>query len=103
MANYKLAELLLRRKELNEQVERLKAIRVEHLYETVVDRKKVTESLDEVVARVAKVTYNEIEAAYNHYAKQLRQVDAAIQQANWTTEVAVDFDPMKDYEAPKEK
>ena len=39
---------------------------------------------------------------YDHYAKQLRLVDAAVQQCNWTTEVDSVEDCFKDYaDVPK--
>ncbi len=96
----KLAEALLRRKELNEKVDQLKGIKVEGLFEVKVKRMNVTESVDDVTAKVPKITLNEVTAGYDYYAKQLRLIDAAIQQANWTTEIDVK-DTMKDYE-PKD-
>ena len=95
----KLAEALLRRKELNEKVESLKKINVENLFEVRVQRKNVTESVDDVVARVPKITLPEVTAGYDYYAKQLRLIDAVIQQANWTTEIEVDSNAMQDYKA----
>lgn len=68
MATVKLAEALLRRKELQGKVDRA-----------------------------------EVNREYNHYAKQLRLVDAAIQRANWTTDVEVDDTVMRDFEVPDEK
>lgn len=93
----KLAEALLRRKELNEKVESLKKINVENLFEIRVQRKNVTESVDDVVAKVPKITLPEVTAGYDYYAKQLRLIDAVIQQANWTTEIEVDNNAMQDY------
>ena len=93
----KLAEALLRRKELNEKVEQLKKINVQGLFEAKVQRKNVTENIDDIIAAVPKITLNQVAAGYDWYAKQLRLVDGAIQQANWVTEIEVGNDVMSDY------
>lgn len=100
----KLAEALLRRKELNEKVDQLKKINVENLFETRAARKKVTEDVDDIVAKVPKIGLPQVAAGYDWYAKQLRLIDAVIQQANWATEVEVNDSTMADYvEAEKTK
>lgn len=86
----KLAEALLRRKELQQKVDSLRNITMRDLFEPKVKRVKVTDSIDEVTAEVPKLQLNQVTAEYDYYAKQLRLVDAAIQQANWTTEVEVE-------------
>lgn len=43
----KLAEALLRRKELQQKVDRLQEIKKEGLFEFVAERKNITESLDD--------------------------------------------------------
>jgi hypothetical protein len=96
----KLAEALLRRKELNEKVDQLKKINVEGLFEVKATRRNVTENVDDVVVKVPKITLAQVAAGFDWYAKQLRLVDAAIQQANWTTEIEVGNDVMKDYVEP---
>lgn len=93
----KLAEALLRRKELQEKVDQLKPIRLENLFEAKVTRQSVSDSIDEARSVIPKITFNQISAGYDYYAKQLRLIDAAIQQANWTTEIEVS-DTMKDHE-----
>ncbi len=90
MKRLKLAEALLRRKELNDKVERLKPIKGDQILAMVVHRISVTDQLDEVRAQVPRVSMEQITAAYDHYSRALRLIDAAIQQANWTTEVEVD-------------
>ena len=100
----KLAEALLRRKELNEKVDQLKQINKEGLFQVKAKRVKVTDDIDDVVASVPRITLAQVVAGYDWYAKQLRLVDAAIQQANWVTEIEVGQDVMKDYteeEIPK--
>lgn len=93
----KLAEALLRRKELNDKVAQLKSIDVRNLYEIKASRKKVTDDIDDIVAQVPKLKLSQVTAGYDYYAKQLRLIDAAIQQANWTTEIDVQDNALTDY------
>ena len=93
----KLAEALLRRKELNEKVDQLKQINKEGLFQVKAKRVKVTDDIDDVVASVPRIILAQVSAGYDWYAKQLRLVDAAIQQANWVTDIEVGNDVMKDY------
>lgn len=96
----KLAEALLRRKELEAKVKQLSVIKVDQIFQLVVQRKNVTDSVDDITAKVPKLTASQVTAEYDFYARQLRLVDAAIQQANWTTDLAIaDGDVMKDYVA----
>jgi hypothetical protein len=94
----KLAEALLRRKELQEKIDRIQPLRHMDIYEVKAKRIKVTDSVDDVTADVPKLQLNQVTAEIDHYSKQLRLIDAAIQQANWTTEIQVDG-VMNDYEA----
>ena len=104
----KLAEASLRRKELQQQVDRLWWMRLsnrneinkEGLFEIRAQRKQVTDSVDDIVAKVPKVAMQQVTHCYNWHAKQLRLVDAAIQQANWTTEIDLDSEVMADYIDP---
>lgn len=98
----KLAECLLRRKELQDKLSRMDQIRQRDLYEVRVKRIKVTDAIDEVTANVPKLTYAQFDAEYSHYARQLRLVDAAIQQVNWTAEVPNIDRCFEDYTAPAE-
>jgi len=95
----KLAEALLRRKELQDKLNVLKQIDQKGLFELRVKRVNVTENIDEVTANVPKITAAQVTKAYDWHAKQLRLVDAAIQQANWSTVVEVG-QSMADYEEP---
>lgn len=92
----KLAEALLRRKELRDKLDRIGSIKGQDIFDIKVTRKAAHEGVDDVVATVPKLTLAEVTAEYDHYAKQLRLVDAAIQQANWTTNISVDY-VMNDY------
>jgi 3-methyladenine DNA glycosylase AlkC len=93
----KLAEALLRRKELQGKVDILKQIKDKDLFEVKAQRKQVTENIDDIVAAVPKLTASQVTAEFDFYARQLRLVDAAIQQANWTVEVEVGDTVMGDY------
>lgn len=93
----KLAELLLRRKELNEKVAVLKNLKSANIFELKTERRKAHEGFDDVIAQVPKLTASQVTAEYDWHARQLRLVDAAIQQANWSTEVEIPDSVMKDF------
>ena len=93
----KLAEALLRRKELLGKCQVLANIKQNALYEVKATRKLVSEGIDDIVAQVPKLTASEVTSEFDWHARQLRLVDAAIQQANWTTEIEVGPDVMSDY------
>lgn len=99
----KLAEALLRRKELQEKVDLLRQIDARALYETKARRIKVTDNIDDVVAEVPKLTASQVTQEFDFYAKQLRKTDAAIQQSNWVTDLTVDSETMSSYTAPETK
>lgn len=98
----KLAEALLRRKELADKVKLLGQYKESpNLFESKVIRKNITEALDEYSIRGARLSITEVTAAYDHYARQLRVVDAAIQRANWDTELpTLSVDVMTDFVPP---
>ena len=75
----------------------LKHIQDKNLFEVKAQRRQVTESLDDIIAQVPKLTASQVTAEYDWHARQLRLVDAAIQQANWTCEIEVDQTVMSDY------
>lgn len=93
----KLAEALLRRKELGEKVTVLKQISAPSLFETRVKRSRVTDDIDDIIATVPKLTASQVTQEYDFYARQLRLIDAMIQQANWTTEIDVAETTMQDF------
>ena len=98
----KLAELLLRRKELQGIVDRIKPIlNAPDLFLIKVKRVNVTESTDDLTVGVPKLTLSQVNHEYNWHSRQLRLVDAAIQQTNWTTDVEIDAVAMGDYTPPK--
>ena len=97
----KLAEALLRRKELQDKVAVLKTIKQDQLFEMKMQRRQVSETIDDIVAQVPKLTASQVTAEYDFYARQLRLVDAVIQQANWVTDVTVQDTVMSDYQKPE--
>ena len=96
-----LAEALLRRKELAAKCVVLANIKANALYEVKASRKQISESLDDIVAQVPKLTAGQVTAEYDWHARQLRLVDAAIQQANWTSQIDVNESVMADYKPEK--
>ena len=99
MAVVKLAEALLRRKELQQKVEVLKNIKSQALFEVRGQRTKVTDSVDDIVVQVPLLTASQVTNEYDWHARQLRLIDAAIQQANWTSEIEVGG-TMEEYPVP---
>jgi hypothetical protein len=93
----KLAEALLRRKELQGKVTALSAIKANALFETVATRKVAHEGIDDIIAKVPKLTAGQVTHELDWHSRQLRLIDAAIQQANWTVEIEVDGAVMGDY------
>ena len=93
----KLAEALLRRKELNAKVEQLARIKDNELfYQLRHQRVKVTDGLDDLSADIPKLEANQVTAEYDYYARQLRILDGKIQHTNWTAVIDC-ADCMKDY------
>lgn len=92
-----LAAALLRRKELQEKVKQLHTINIKDMFETKGKRVKVTEDIDDLVLSVPKLKPEEVTAAYDWHARQLRTIDLAIQQANHSTKLEVLTTVMEDY------
>ncbi|MCP4475437.1 MAG: hypothetical protein GY821_12895 [Gammaproteobacteria bacterium] len=97
MAKIKLAEALLRRKELQGKVDTLKEINVKGLFETKMTRKNVTDNVDDIIAQVPIIKIEQVTACFDWHSRRLRLVDAAIQQANWTTEIDIEDSVLSDY------
>lgn len=96
----KLAEALLRRKELAAKVQHLQPLQVRDMFEVKVKRQNVSDSIDDIVAQVPRISMAQATHAYDWHAKALRQIDALIQQANWTAEIEVEGDIMGQYVDP---
>jgi hypothetical protein len=96
----KLAEALLRRKELAEKLNVLRHFKDNHaFYEVRGQRVKVTEGLEDINVNYPKLEASQVTAEFDYVAKQLRLVDALVQQANWTTVLQVDPMVMEAYKA----
>ncbi|MEY4720066.1 MAG: hypothetical protein RL563_2684 [Pseudomonadota bacterium] len=93
----KLAEALLRRKELQGKVDVLKVIKDKDLFEVRARRQPVAEGIDDIVAQVPKLTASQVTKEYDWHARQLRLIDAAIQHMNWVCELEVHDESMKDF------
>ena len=96
-----LAEALLRRKELAGKVAILAQLKASNLFEMKTTRKQITDSIDDIVAQVPKLTASQVTAEYDWHARQLRLIDAMIQQTNWTTKIEVEPSTMQDYKQPE--
>lgn len=94
----KLAQALGRRKELNQKVEQLRVFRDNKaLFHPIVERRRAHEGVDDIIGQVPKLNAAQVTAEYDHYASQLRRLDAYIQQANWEHELTVDDDLFSNY------
>lgn len=100
-----LAELLLRRKELQEKVDQLRQINQRDLFITQVIPQNVrtqteTEIVRNLTIKMPFVSMQQVTHAYDAAARNLRLVDAAIQKANWNTIVQIDESAMVEYVDP---
>ena len=94
----KLAEALLRRKELAEKLNVLRHFKDNHaFYEVRGQRVKVTEGLEDINVNYPKLEASQVTAEFDFVAKQMRLIDAKIQHVNWTCDVEVDPMLMQDY------
>ena len=103
MSKIKLAEALLKRKELSDKVSYLQKTMTHALQDTKVQRVRVSDGFDDLTVTYPKITVNELTAALDWHSKQLRLVDGYIQQANWTTELEVPDSVMSEFVAPATK
>ena len=93
----KLADALLRRKELQQKVDQVRGIKQADIFKDVLTRRKVSEEIDDISGKVALLNLNQVTKEYDYYANKLRLIDAAIQQLNWTVDIDVDSKVWKDY------
>lgn len=59
--------------------------------------------MEELRAAVPRISFSEFDAEHNMYAMQLRKIDSAIQQANWSVDVGETDDCFEDYVRKDEK
>lgn len=91
----KIAEALVLRKHLEAKVKQLEPIKLagdNGAYELKTERIKISDEIDEVKLQVPKVEIASITKEYDKYSKALRQLDTAIQAANWQCDVDVTLD-----------
>lgn len=94
----KLAEALLRRKELSEKLNVLRHFKDNQMYyEVRGQRVKVTEGIEDLNMNIPKLEASQVTAEFDHVARQLRLTDSGIQNANWTTILEVDPMVMEAY------
>lgn len=86
----KIAQALTLRKQLEakvKQLEPLKPMGEQGLFEIKTKRQKISDDTDEVTFQIPKITLAEFTKEYDKFASALRQLDTAIQKANWEAEV----------------
>lgn len=86
----KIAEALLLRKQLEAKVQQLQPLKIngdQGVYQDQIQRVKVSDEIDEARIKIARVDVKSITREYDHYASQLRKLDASIQKANWQHDV----------------
>ena len=86
----KIAEALLLRKQLEAKVRQLEPLKIngeKGLFETQTKRQNISENVDEIVTQLPRITLKDVTETYDHYATELRKLDASIQQANWAFDV----------------
>ena len=67
----------------------------------VVERRNVTEAVDDVLAKVPLMSASQLTREHDFYARALRKIDAVIQRANWDTQVEAADETLADYEVPE--
>jgi hypothetical protein len=101
MSQKTLSAVLLRRKELQDRLARMKpvmeATNRNSLFERQVNRAKIDQGVDEITVAIPKLTWSQFSSEYNLLSSQLRDLDGVIQQANWTTMVEVDDRAFKEH------
>jgi len=98
MKSLKLADALLRRKELSQKVDQIRQVKTTALFEVKIQRRQINETVDDITAQIPKCSLSQVTREYDYYANKLRLIDAAIQQLNWTTDIEVEPMVWKDYE-----
>ena len=91
----KIAEGLVLRKHLEEKVKQLTPLKLQGdqgLFEVKTERKNIGENVDELTIATPKITLEEVTAEYDRYSKALRELDTAIQKANWQFDVEFKVD-----------
>lgn len=91
----KIAEALVLRKHLESKVKQLEPLYFngqKGLFEVKTERKTISDNVDEVTMTIPKITMQDLTEEYDKYSKALRELDTAIQAANWQYDVKVTLD-----------
>lgn len=91
----KIAEALVMRKHLEAKVKQLEPVKTagdNGAFEFKTERVNINDTVDEVKMQIPKLSIAEVTKEYDMYSKALRQLDTAIQAANWAYEVDVTLD-----------
>lgn len=96
-----MANALGRRKELMQKVAILSQFKAANLFNEDIQRKAVGDGIDEIRAKFPKMTASQVTEEFDWHARQLRLIDAAIQQQNWATTVLVPESVDQDYKPSK--
>ena len=91
----KIAEALVLRKHLEVKVKQLEPLKLQGdkgLFEVQTKRTNINENVDEVSLQIPKIELKDVTAEYDKYSKALRELDTAIQRANWEFDVTVSLD-----------
>jgi len=86
----KIAEALLLRKQLESKVKQLEPLKIQGdqgVYAMTIERINIGENVDEARIQIPKVDLKDLTKEYDHYASELRKLDAAIQKANWQYDI----------------
>lgn len=86
----KIAEALVLRKHLEAKVRQLEPIKQfgeKGALELKTERVNINEQVDEVKLQIPKISFKEVTEEYDRYSKALRELDTAIQAANWQFDV----------------
>lgn len=86
----KIAEALVLRKHIEAKVKQLEPLKLagdNGVFEVKTERVKVSEEVDEVKLQIPKIELASVTKEYDKYSKALRELDTAIQKANWEHEV----------------
>jgi hypothetical protein len=97
----KLADALLRRKELEKKVKLLEQFKSSDFFEVKCQRRSISDQVDDITAMVPKLEVNQVTQELDFYSHRLRLLDAAIQQCNWTCDIPVDDKVWVDYKSNK--
>jgi hypothetical protein len=101
-----IAEALLLRKQLQAKVEQLQPLHnvgERGVFDQSVKRVNVSDNVDELTITTPRITLADITKSYDHYASELRKLDAAIQKANWVSTVEYSEVPAPKEESPKKE